>query len=208
MNQLSFDVLPFKKRGLNRNGIRIFGLEYNASIIAKLRATQKNQKEKYIIKYDPRDMREIYLWAESMGQYYNIPLKKVYHSMLKINPEDPLDYPLSKKELEVLKRNRKEKSPMKQYDLLKSKEKRQEMIEEARKKTKTAKKTRKIEEVRKVHKTKATSTAIRKKSSLKSVLRNEKLEEESDIEAIKKRLKKNKFETKAFPKKSLGGGRY
>ncbi len=145
--QLRYDLLPFKRRIISRSGLKIFGMEYNASIIAQLRVTQNSRTEKYIIKYDPRDIREIYLWAESLGQYYKIPLKDVYFSQLKINPNDPSDYPVSLKELELIKKNRVTFSPISQHELNQSLKTRQEMIEEARRKTKTAKKARRIEEV-------------------------------------------------------------
>lgn len=161
LEQLRFDVLPMEKRGLNRNGIRLFGLEYNAPIIAKLRAKQKTG-ERYIIKYDPRDIREVYLWSEEMSRYFCIPLKKTYYSQLEIDPSDPMNYPISKKELEVLKKSQISRSPNKHYDLVKSMKKRQELIQVARRKTKTGKKARKFDEIRKVHKSKATSTEIRK----------------------------------------------
>jgi len=78
--QLRFDALPFDRRKLHREGIKMFGLEYNAPIIAKLRGAQNPKKKKYIIRYDPRDIREVYLWADSLKTYYKIPLKDVYFS--------------------------------------------------------------------------------------------------------------------------------
>jgi len=176
-DQLLFDLLPFKQRILSRSGIRIFGMEYNASIIAQLRATQKSNVEKYIVKYDPRDIREIYLWVDSLEQYYNIPLKEVYFSQLKINPDDPLDSPISLKELELVKKNRMKFSKISQLELIQSLETQQRIIEEARKKTKTAKKARKLEEIRKVHKTKATSMEIRRNNNSLSL----ELDKDDDI---------------------------
>ena len=174
MDQLRYDLLPFKRRLLSRNGIRIFGMEYSAPIITQLRNTQISHTEKYIVKYDPRDIREVYLWAESLGQYYNIHLKDVYFSQLKINPEDPSNYPVSLKELELIKKNRVPFSQISLHEVNRSFGARQKMVEEAKLKTKTAKKARRIEEVRKVHKTKATSTQIRRdKKSTYIVAENE-----------------------------------
>jgi len=165
--QLRYDLLPFERRVLSRSGISIFGMEYNASIIVQLRDTQKSGKKKYIVKYDPRDIREVYLWAEQLGDYYNIPLKEVYFSKLKINPDNPLDYPLSLKELKLIKKNRVKFSKLSQVDLVQSLEARESMIKEARTKTKTAKKARKIEEIKKIHKSKATSMQIRRNNEKK-----------------------------------------
>lgn len=102
------------------------------------------------------------MWAESVKKYFPIPLKQVYFSKLLINPDDPLNYPISLKELEIIKRNRLSKQKLSLHELNHSYEVRQEIIKEAREKTKTAKKARRISEVRKVHKTKATSTEIRR----------------------------------------------
>ena len=173
--QLRYDVLPFKRRLLNRGGIKIFGMEYNASIIGQLKATQRSQTEKYIVKYDPRDIREIYLWADPLNKYYNIPLKETYFSQLQINPDDPLDSPISLKELKLIKKNRVEFSPLSQPELIRAFGNRQEMIKVSRNKTKTAKKARKTEEIKMVHKTKATSTEIRRREN------NSLLDEDFDL---------------------------
>lgn len=196
LEQLRFDVLPMEKRGLNRNGIRLFGLEYNAPIIAKLRARHKTG-EKYIVKYDPRDIREVYLWSEKMSQYYLIPLKKNYYSQLEIDPSDPINYPISKKELEVLKKSQIKRTPNKKYDLVKSMKIRQEIIEEARKKTKTGKMTRKYDEIKNVHRSKATSTKIRKKKqeSLNGE-KNKPFEELDEEEISEEWLEENVYPSK------------
>jgi hypothetical protein len=86
----------------------------------------------------------------------------MYYSQLQINPDDPSDYPLSLKELQLIKKNMDNNSQISQYELNKSLEARQQLVQEARKKTKTAKKARKIQEIKKVHKSKATSTEIRR----------------------------------------------
>jgi putative transposase len=182
--QLRYDVLPFKRRLLNRSGIRIFGMGYNSPIISQLRAMQRSQTEKYIIKYDPRDIREIYLWAEPLKQYYNIPLKELYFSQLHINPEDPLDYPISLKELEFIKKNRVNSNQITQPELMRSLETRQEMIKEARNKTKTAKKARKTEEIKKIHKSKATSMEIRRRENTSLIEEDFDLNDELDDKEI------------------------
>jgi len=179
--QLRYDLLPFKRRMLSRSGIKMFGMEYNSPIIEQIRATQKSKTEKYIVKYDPRDIREIYLWAKSIGHYYNIPLKEVYYTQLKINPGDPLDYPLSLKELELIKKNRVQFSHVSQQELIRSLEIRQKMIEEARKKTKTAKKARKIQEIKEIHKTKATSMEIRRAKNSTFIKEQERNNEDNDL---------------------------
>jgi len=116
-----------------------------------------------------------------------------------IDPNNPEDYPLCLKELELIKRSRERgimKKAISQYELVKVREKRQEMIQEWRNKAKTAKKSRKIQENLQIHKTKATSTNIRQREK-----------ENSDKEAGKepisgfKEVDKEMLKNQAYPSK-------
>lgn len=160
--QLRFDLLPFEKRTLQREGVRLFNLKYYHSVISKLRATQKSSNTKYIIKYDPRDIREVYLWVDSEKQYYMLALSEAHLPELLINPKDPKDYPLSIKELELMKQEKIRKSPsVSQRDLAKSMSERQKIISKAKQLKKSAKSARKRQEKIEVNKKKATSIQIR-----------------------------------------------
>lgn len=161
-DQLRFDLLPFEKRTLQREGVRLFNLKYYHSVISKLRAIQKSSNKKYIIKYDPRDIREVYLWVDLEKQYYKLALSDAHLPELLINPKDPKDYPLSIKELELMKQEKIRKSPsVSQRDLAKSMSERQEIILKAKQLKKSAKSARKRQEKIQVNKQKATSTQIR-----------------------------------------------
>ncbi|NMC06688.1 MAG: transposase [Candidatus Lokiarchaeota archaeon] len=161
VNQLKFDVLPFEKRLLQRGGIKMWGLEYNASIIAEIRTQSSNSKVEHVVKYDPRDIREVYLWVEQKGRYFNIPLKNVYMEQLRINPRDPSDNPLSLQEYEHIKEAKGKKYGMPQHELAEARALRQEILDVARTKVKHAKKSRRIVEKQQINKTNATSMKIR-----------------------------------------------
>ena len=166
--QLHFDLLPSYKRRLQREGISLFSLKYYNPIINKLRELEKSSNTKYIVKYDPRDIREIYLWVDSMNKYFKLFLNKNHLAGLLIDPTNPNDYPLSKKEFELIKRNRANKvSLISQRDLAKTMANRQQIIEDAISKKKTAKASRKRKEKIQHHKLKSTSTQIRKREEVK-----------------------------------------
>ncbi|MFW9881267.1 MAG: Mu transposase C-terminal domain-containing protein, partial [Candidatus Thorarchaeota archaeon] len=167
--QLSFDLLPFEKRTLQREGVRLFNLKYYHSIISKLRASQTTSNLKYIIKYDPRDIREVYLWVDSEKKYYKLSLIHSHLPELMINPKNPKDYPLSLKEFELMKKEKiRKSSSVSQRDLAKTMENRQSIISNAKKLKKSSKSARKREEKMQVHKQKATSTKIRENNRKKS----------------------------------------
>nr|MDO8118324.1 Mu transposase C-terminal domain-containing protein [Candidatus Sigynarchaeota archaeon] len=163
IEQLRFDVLPFKKCSLRREGIEMFNLEYNHSIIAEIRAQDGGGKDrKHVVKYDPRDVREVYLWAESEQKYFPIPLKRNFFSKLQINPDDPASTPISIYELKQIKKCRSRKGKITSSELIDAHIKQQEKIEAERMKKKSIKKASKQKENIRIHKEKATSTRIRK----------------------------------------------
>ena len=214
IDQLYFDVLPFDRRQIHRYGIKKFAIEYHSTNVARLFNNQSDPKEEYIIRYDPRDIREIYLWVEQENDYYVVPMKSSYSSRFKVNPQDPTDTPLSLKELEAIKKHIREKRiygkrmSVSKHELVKGFEKRQKLIEDAIKKTKDAKRMRKKKENLQIYSTKATASQIREKKMIMIInngLKNSDVEEdkEIDLEKIKERLEKKKFSTKEFPKKSI-----
>ena len=162
--QLKFDVLPFEERALQRGGIKIWGLEYNAPVVAKIRSESSRTEKKHVVKYDPRDIREVYLWIESEKMYEKIPLKNVYMEQLRINPTDSENIPLSLHEFEQIKGSISKKIKIPQHTLVEARLKRQEFLETTRNKRKCAKKRRKEVENRDLHKRNATSFKIRDKA--------------------------------------------
>ncbi len=166
--QLRFDLLPFERRKLQRDGIRLFNLKYYHKIISSLREFQKSQKKQYIVRYDPRDIREIYLWDGKSRRYYNLSIKNI-HPLLEIDPYDPLDLPLSLKEFNKIKHSRSIKKPITSRELTEELKKRQKIIKKEINKTKTAKRARKRNEKIQHYKSKATSTQVRLKDTVKDI---------------------------------------
>ena len=65
------DFLPFEKRTIGRDGIRLFNVFYwNGALEAKIRGDGR----KHVIKYDPRDLSRVYL-AEPDGAYLEVPYR-------------------------------------------------------------------------------------------------------------------------------------
>lgn len=161
LDQLRYDVLNFEKRKILRGGFHLFGLEYSSPLIHELLSKKIDPKKEYLIRYDPRDIREIYLWVEDENRYQSIPMKQTYFKRLNINPSDPYDTPLSEKELESIKKNCTHQFHLNPSVINDALENRQQIIENSRLKTKSAKSARKRQEKIQTHKEQATSTNIR-----------------------------------------------
>lgn len=163
-DQLKFDVLPFEKRQISRGGTSILGLKYNAPIIGQLIALPQSPREKYIIRYDPRDIREVYAWVPTMKRYVEIPLKNVYWPQLKVHPTDPADSPLSLQELNAIKRNRPHLFPVNQQELAEACDARQKIVDDAKVQTRAAKSRRKHGEIARARGKRATSASVRERA--------------------------------------------
>ncbi len=73
--RLLLDFLPLERRSVQDYGIQIERTRYHAPI---LRALLRNGKPHhlYVVRYDPRDMRQVYLYTEEDGEYHLIPREK------------------------------------------------------------------------------------------------------------------------------------
>jgi putative transposase len=60
------DFLPFRRR---RSGVQLFNVTYSDGILATLLA---KPRQKYVVRYDPRDMSQVYL-RDHDGTYWPIP---------------------------------------------------------------------------------------------------------------------------------------
>ncbi|MHA1997953.1 MAG: Mu transposase C-terminal domain-containing protein [Promethearchaeota archaeon] len=166
--RLRYKLLPFDSKGrqLRREGIQMFNLEYYHPIIGRLlaRQTAKDSSKKWMIRYDPRDIKEVYLYVDTADKYYPIPIKPRYHNRIQIN-----EYPISARELKLYKSRLKERDKKGRInaDQLQAMRKRQKKIEESANNKKQVKKTRHIQEKRRVHAKKATSTNRRRTSEEK-----------------------------------------
>jgi len=68
-NRFYLDFLPFRQRLVQRNGISLFGITYSDGIISTLLT---RPRQKFIVRYDPRDMSQIYL-RDPDGTYWPVP---------------------------------------------------------------------------------------------------------------------------------------
>lgn len=63
------DFLPFKRRTIQRDGISLFNVTYSDGVLSTFLAKPRQQ---FIVRYDPRDMSQIYL-RDDDGSYWPIP---------------------------------------------------------------------------------------------------------------------------------------
>ena len=63
------DLLPFRRRVIERSGVQLFNVTYSDGILATLLA---KPRQKYVVRYDPRDMSQVYL-RDHDGTYWPIP---------------------------------------------------------------------------------------------------------------------------------------
>lgn len=63
------DFLPFKRRTIQRDGIALFNVTYSDGVLSTFLA---KPREQFIVRYDPRDMSQIYL-RDDDGSYWRIP---------------------------------------------------------------------------------------------------------------------------------------
>jgi hypothetical protein len=131
LERLRYDVLISEKRKVSRIGIQLFGLEYNAPIISKILARTKEKDREFLIRYDPRDIREIYLYDKFMEKYHHIPLKNVYYEQLQIHNDGGIDTPLSLEELNSIKKNLEPRSKISHHMLVKGRQQRQVLVEKS-----------------------------------------------------------------------------
>lgn len=72
-------LLPYEERTIQRTGVSLFGITYyDEALIPFMKATPQNkQKEKYIFRYDPKDLSRIYFYNPILKEYIEIPYKNV-----------------------------------------------------------------------------------------------------------------------------------
>jgi putative transposase len=121
-------LLPYEERTIQRTGVSLFGITYyDECLIPFMKPTPQNKpKEKYIFRYDPKDLSRVFFYHPTLNEYIEIPYKNL------ANPKITLW------ELKIAKEHLKEKN-LKNYDEIKLFETIKElrkMEEEAAEKTK------------------------------------------------------------------------
>ncbi len=75
-------VDPDGKRFIERDGVHFRGLVYYASELDILSRYDQNKQKKYIVRYDPSDIRNLYVYDDNRDRYYRL--------LLKGRPKDPV----------------------------------------------------------------------------------------------------------------------
>jgi putative transposase len=73
------DFLPGEFRMIRRDGIQLFGIHYWESVLSPFAG---RSKERYLIRYDPRDLSHVYTKATSNGDYLKIPYRNIGHPVI------------------------------------------------------------------------------------------------------------------------------
>jgi putative transposase len=68
------DFLPGELRLVRRDGIQMFGIHYWDSVLSPVAGRSKNR---YLIRYDPRDLSHVYLKDRPSGQYLKVPYRDI-----------------------------------------------------------------------------------------------------------------------------------
>ncbi|OLS22264.1 MAG: hypothetical protein HeimC2_30260, partial [Candidatus Heimdallarchaeota archaeon LC_2] len=92
MDMFKFDILPSEKRTIQREGISLYGIYYNSEKLRRwIRSkepTDPHKSRKFIIRYDPRDLRKIYFYDPEVQKYYTIRSNEPF--LLRLFQDKPL----------------------------------------------------------------------------------------------------------------------
>ncbi|HKI54314.1 MAG TPA: transposase family protein, partial [Anaerolineales bacterium] len=67
--RMVIDLLPFKKRTIQKEGVGMFDLHYTSDVLQNIHFAQKQEKQMYKVKYDPRDISKVYLLNPAQNRY-------------------------------------------------------------------------------------------------------------------------------------------
>jgi putative transposase len=68
------DFLPGEARLIRRDGIQLFGIHYWESALSPVAG---RSKQKYLVRYDPRDLSHVYVKDRTGGQYIKVPYRDI-----------------------------------------------------------------------------------------------------------------------------------
>jgi len=79
-------LLPYEERTIQRTGVSLFGITYyDECLIPFMKPTPQNkQKEKYIFRYDPKDLSKIFFYHPTLNEYVEIPYKNLNHPKISL----------------------------------------------------------------------------------------------------------------------------
>lgn len=78
--KFKYDVLPSERRTVQKSGISMFGIYYNSEVLRKWILSKepgdRRKSRNFIVRYDPRDIREIYFYDPDDQAYFTIMSNK------------------------------------------------------------------------------------------------------------------------------------
>jgi putative transposase len=70
------DFLPGETRLIRRDGIQLSGIHYWDNALSPFAG---RSKQKYLVRYDPRDLSHLYVKDRTGGQYITVPYRDISH---------------------------------------------------------------------------------------------------------------------------------
>lgn len=140
LTKLKFDILPLslKKHGIHAYGIRWLGNNYNGLILAKMRKDFRGKPPKIHFRFDPADIRQIWIYDSDDHCYWAIPITGGrIHRFVKYHPE----ISISLSEFQKISKNiRKERKLVNDRTVERGILERKELLEQSHQKSKRARK--------------------------------------------------------------------
>ena len=72
-------LLPFTEKTIQKTGVSVFGIKYyDECLIPFIKPSKNQKKEKYIFRYDLKDLSKIYFYHPDLKDYIEIPYRNKY----------------------------------------------------------------------------------------------------------------------------------
>ncbi|MCI4410957.1 MAG: Mu transposase C-terminal domain-containing protein [Thiotrichales bacterium] len=83
VNRLRLDFMPYETRTIQRYGIALEGVHYYHDVLNRW-VREKNpdkpdETRKFTVRYDPRDMSQVFFFDPEVNKYYPIPYRNLSH---------------------------------------------------------------------------------------------------------------------------------
>ena len=140
--KLKIDFLPYQERSVQKYGIQLFGIDYFHDILRKwIKQPDKTRKgaQKFIVRYDPRDLSSVFFYDPDMESYVVVPYRDISHPAISIW------------ELKELKRRAKEANPLQKADeeaIFEARARMKRLTEQSQKETKHVRREKQKEAIR------------------------------------------------------------
>lgn len=135
------DFLPYQERTVQRQGLQIHGIHYFHDTLRRwIKQPDKNRKEtqKFIVRYDPRDLSKVYFYDPEIEAYCSVPYRNTSYP------------PISLWEFKQIKKKLQENNPypVNEEEVFEAKARMQKLIDQAQAKTKSTRMEKQKEQIR------------------------------------------------------------